>query len=461
MLATHGLYALAFLYGLALGNHHITILLLAPAFLYLVASTAGWRFLITRQALLAIPALLLGLGIYLYLPLRAGQDPLLNWGDPSTLQRFIWHVTGKQYQVNLFSSSLGHILEQLAYFLGLWIRQFTPLGAGLALLGIWTLWQRDRWLLWFTLLIVGFDVLYAINYEIASDIEAYYLPAFLVTALWLGWGVAALLAWIARWGEWSNRTALSLLLLVPVVILVTNYRRCDKSQYYIAYDYAMNTLKGIERGGLLLTQEWQLYSPLLYLQPVEGVRPDVAVIDTSLLRRSWYFQYLENRYPALMAAVREEADAFLEQLHLFEHDLPYDENEIQRRYVAVINALIAEGVASGSAYLTMPMEEGVGAGYQWVPQGLAFRLYADEQARPLSALDLNYRGLSDNTVYLEPEALHVRRNYALMLVNHGTYLATQEGPPAAIPFYLKAVELDPDCSLAHQLLADAHAAEGQ
>ena len=81
-------YIFAFTLGLSFTNHMTTILL-APAFLYLYFATQGfdsssWR----RVGVMALP-FLLGFSVYLYLPLRALQSPLMNWGDPVTLEKFL------------------------------------------------------------------------------------------------------------------------------------------------------------------------------------------------------------------------------------------------------------------------------------------------------------------------------------------------------------------------------------
>ena len=53
------------------------------------------------------------------------------------------------------------------------------------------------------------------------------------------------------------------------------------------------------------------------LRWVEGFRPDVAVINTNFLRRSWAFPMLQRDYPDLYRAAAPEIAAYLEQLDLF------------------------------------------------------------------------------------------------------------------------------------------------
>jgi hypothetical protein len=111
--------------------------------------------------------------------------------------------------------------------------------------------------------------------------------------------------------------ALALLAALP---LVANHAYADRSRYFIAEDYVANALDSVSPGGMLLTGDWQLYSPLLYSTQVEGRRPDVVSIDLHLLRRSWYFGYLKRRFPDTMARVRPQVRDFLQELIAWEHD---------------------------------------------------------------------------------------------------------------------------------------------
>ena len=81
----------AFTLGLGLGNH-LTIIFVAPAALVLLWSERQ-RWFRVRVLLPAILAFILGLSIYVYLPLAAAQRPPVNWGNPQTWRGFLWTVT--------------------------------------------------------------------------------------------------------------------------------------------------------------------------------------------------------------------------------------------------------------------------------------------------------------------------------------------------------------------------------
>lgn len=84
--------------GLALANHHFLAVLLAPA----LAPTAARALRARGQLVLWIAAafVLAGASVYLYLPLRAGADPVPNLGAPTTLSRFFWVVSAQVFQKN-------------------------------------------------------------------------------------------------------------------------------------------------------------------------------------------------------------------------------------------------------------------------------------------------------------------------------------------------------------------------
>jgi tetratricopeptide (TPR) repeat protein len=440
----------ALVYGLALGNHNLTIGLLAPAILF-------WLWINRRGlswSLIALSALALALGalIYLYLPWRAAQDPLLNWGDPHNLERLWWHVTGKQYRVNLFGGTPASMARELGAGLLLWAQQFTSLAVPLLLGGVWALWRRDRALTIFTLLIAIFGVSYAVIYEIADDRDAYYLASFLVSTLWLAAAWRWLSAWAmgtaaaavkdsgaarlrpgaraavapnrpkanrparggrnadarpaaldtegaapsARPAAWRRALPFALLLL-PLLALVWNGREDDHRHYTYPATYAQNALDEAGPNALILTGDWQLVAPLLTLQFVNQDRPDVAVVDVLLFQnRPWYHRQIELTQPALLAPVAAEHEAFLTKLRQFESDqLAAGDTEIQQRYTALWRALMASALATRPVYATPDAlghlrQFGLDLSSQALPGGVLLRILPQAPTQPPALAPLTW-----------------------------------------------------------------------
>src|SRR5437867_3833038 len=120
------LYVAAFVFGLALGVHHVTVALILPALGLIVYRTEGLRFFTSRRlmyaALISTGALV---AVYTYLPFAASRSPIINWGNPRSLQEIWWHVTGRQYRVFLsFSPSM--MGTQFVEFCRMLLREFGP-----------------------------------------------------------------------------------------------------------------------------------------------------------------------------------------------------------------------------------------------------------------------------------------------------------------------------------------------
>jgi len=106
------LYQAALALGLALANHHfIALLAIVPSLWLLVGIWKAWGW---RPFVWSIGFLSAGLLTYLYLPMRALQEPFLNLGDPSTPGRFVWVVTAQAFQKSISPNAVTPFGEGLA-----------------------------------------------------------------------------------------------------------------------------------------------------------------------------------------------------------------------------------------------------------------------------------------------------------------------------------------------------------
>jgi hypothetical protein len=462
------------LFGLALGAHHVTLILALPALLVLAFGTArrapvGWR----SGAACAAAALAAAVAVYAYLPWAASRATGLNWGDPRTLLRVAWHVSGRQYQsfFELDAASAGREARAYASILaGQFGPRWLPLAGALAAAGAVSLWRRDRLLLASLATLAAANAAYGLGYAIAEDKDAYYLPSVVALVLLAAAGAERV---VARTGAWSVA-----LLLVPAAAATGNWRFCDRSAYWIAEDYVTNVLDGVAPGGMLLTSDWQVHSPLLYAREVEGRRRDVVAIDVQLLRRTWYFDHLRRAFPGALDRARDAVDAFLEQLRAWERDpgrYARDatlNREINERFFAMILALVARHLEAAPVYATrevaLPafardpeLPPLLAARYALVPQGLVFELTPDRSFSAPPERPLRLRGLFDGSIPFGPEdvvSLKVRPAYLTMIASRGFYLAAHERHADAARAFREALALDPGFGPAREGLARAEAA---
>lgn len=358
-----------YLIGLTLTNHLTG--------LWTVIGACVTLLLIYRQRLFRIfPSLffffLLGLTPYLFLIIRARAGPLLAWGNPVNLERFWWHVTGRQYQVWMFSSSFNQVLANTGKGIILLLRSFGFVLLPVIIYGFLILYKRQRQFALGLTVTTIMSIIYAANYSI-PDIDAYYGPAVIPLAVFAGAGIDALFQ--------RFRRITYLVWVLPFVIIIFNFPLQNKRQHYIAYDQAVNTLQSADSNGIIITEWWDIYAPVFYLQEIEKIRPDVCIIDKELLRRSWYFKYLEKEYPWLVENSRMEVQRFLNHLDRFEHNQPYDPIVIQESYIALLRSFIINN-PERPAYTTFPLEADNDSrqlltGFNLVPTGVLFQVRTD------------------------------------------------------------------------------------
>ncbi len=107
-----------------------------------------------------------------------------------------------------------------------------------------------------------------------SDIfiwHRYYIPSYLMAALLAGVGTHWLI------GRIPSRLRF-LPLLIPAIGLLLGFREFDRSRYRIAEDFSRQLLASLPPGAHLSASDDNILFVLVYLQLVEGLRPDVNLI---------------------------------------------------------------------------------------------------------------------------------------------------------------------------------------
>jgi hypothetical protein len=476
------LYTASIVFGFALGVHHVTVALTLPALAVLVWKTQGWPFFTSKRLLFAAAVSILALiAVYSYLPWAAARSPLINWGNPRSLSAVWAHITGKQYQV-FFSFDPSLIGNQLVEFVSLLLREFgppwLPFVPVLAIIGFVQLFRRERVIFWFLGLVILADIGYGVSYVIAEDKDAYYLPAFVAFTIAAAFGLRWLfgLAKFKRESVAAPRlTTVLLILIVTACPLVANWSFNNRHQYFIAHDYVENIMRPMERGSLLLTLDWQVASPVLYTREVEHLRPDVKVVDVNLLRRLWYFDYLEHAYPDLVERSREEVDSFVAELKQWEADPQAYARDailaqrIQSKFQNMLVSLVTREMAVAPVYVTndavfqtderdKELTRWLTSKYQLVPHGLVFKLETGRGFHDPGVPQVETRGLADGTLKFEPDdvvTLKVLPAYKTMLVNRGRYLNLYGHYAEAIEAFGSVLKLDPNLELARKGLGES------
>jgi hypothetical protein len=402
------LVILALTFGLSLTNHLMTSLLV-PGVLVLLSAGGDWRLRL-RVALsrwkLALPALLLPLLLYAYLPIRSSQDPVMNWGTPSNFPDFWRHVRGWQYTAYFLTDVELSIMRLWGFATSqwvwlTWIVLLLAVGAG-ALLA-----RANSPIFYATLLTalltMGFGVAYGI-----SEIEPYQVPLYAMLLIWLGNAPPLLdrlpTSGTGPGGRQTNGTeprplygaiAAGVLGLIALLSVFLQYPRQNHSNDRLAELSVVNAFRYMEPNSIVLTDHWDFFfSPGYYLQQVRSMRPDVTVIDKSLVKYPWYLGQLEQLYPWLVANSRDLVEAFRVEQRKFVNGEPYDPNRINTLYLDLLTSFVERNADEHPVYIyfracpaNMPQElcenNQIAPSFRRAPSGLALRLWRELPAGTL------------------------------------------------------------------------------
>ena len=125
-----------------------------------------------------------------------------------------------------------------------------------------------------------------------------YVGSFYAFAVWIGLGFIQVKEWFEKVVKGAAGTYLAAalcFLAVPLLMAQQNWDDHDRSKKTIAPDLATNYLESCAPNAILFTVGDNDTYPLWYAQEVKGIRPDVRVINTSLLGTDWYINQLRYK----------------------------------------------------------------------------------------------------------------------------------------------------------------------
>jgi hypothetical protein len=301
----------AWVFGLGLGNH-LSLALLAPAGLVLFWSSCkkpGFLekpgFYLVRLIVVMGVAFLAGLAVYVVLPTRAAHQPAVNWGGADTWAGFVWLVSGRLYAPLAFGLPLAYLPGRLLAAASLLCRQVAWWGVPVAVIGLRALWTHDRPLALSSALGFVATTTYAVGYN-TTDSYVYLIPAALILAFWMAWGLGDILVMLYQSFQHSNvptfkrqlaiGCGLALLTFLP---LAYNFRDVDASGDLEAYNYGVAALASVEQGAVIVADGDRDTFALWYFRYAEGRRPDVAVVNGPMLPYPWYRESVRRWHPAV------------------------------------------------------------------------------------------------------------------------------------------------------------------
>lgn len=291
------------LLALTTGANAVTAAFFALAMLPLVVVALWRRALPFRSLGPAVLAALLGMLVWAYIPLAARDPDVVAWGRPTDWPSLRAYLSGADFQ----GKSVELLSSEFAAHLGAFVTWASRVGLlALPLLGLLGLAVRGRRILLPVSLLLLLNVGWYARYDPFSPGILDFL-GYLAAPLWfLAGGCALLCEWAHARGRVTHAAALLTLTAVVALASPSPWER-TRSADRVTRVLAEAALAELPPNAVLVVEADHHVAPLMYLQEVEGLRPDVVVLPLGLASSSWMWELLYRRHPDLAPfAVRGE-----------------------------------------------------------------------------------------------------------------------------------------------------------
>jgi len=426
---------------------HLGTFLVAPAVI-LLALLVNWRSLINLRFIFwGVVFLVIGISVHYYLMARAALNPAINEGDPETWDRMMYLLQRKQYGSRPMFPRSTDWSFQIGMFMNYFLDQYRtwPLSGAFAsvipmalgLYGAFMQFVREKktFLMMLVLFgITGFGLIVYLNFtnHEVRERDYFFTSAFHFFALWIGLGAGFVLELVRDALKEEEHPKLSPAFAAACIALVaiswlpakTYFFSHDRRGFYIASDYAYNMLQPLEKNSFVFTNGDNDTFPLWCTQAVDGVRPDVRVVNLSLLNTDWYVKQLRDEEPKVPMDVSDQTLAEIgTRGYLFDdRGEPEAVNTWMVRNIMRAN----KGPAEKPAYLAVTVPNHMGLDARMKLEGLVYRVYDDSVSVKIDTAAVRrdlydifkYRGLftHDGTYLDKPfkdeNAYRLTQNYA-------------------------------------------------
>jgi tetratricopeptide (TPR) repeat protein len=284
--------------GLGLAIHTEMLLIIPPLLLGMILKKQyqGRQTLITF--FFGTGFVLLGLLLYLYIPIRASAPTAISWGHPSTFLPLKGFLTQSEFGNKIFGRSQPAIWFFIRKAFDYLIRDYSLTGILLGLAGIiWLAW-KNRIFTAFTGLIALGNLFLAVAYghpeRMEPEYSSFLLPLYLVWGLWMAAGIYWISGAISLIGNtvsasrrllWLRRIlqSLAVLLLIGIILQsgikngeVINGMKTDSPR-----KFGKALLAQLPPHSIVLVRSVYTDFILLYLQQVEGERKDITLLSSN------------------------------------------------------------------------------------------------------------------------------------------------------------------------------------
>ena len=233
--------------------------------------------------------------------------------------------------------------------------------------------RKDFWVNFLLFFFTGLAIVIYLNQRGAQPRERdyAYVGSFYAFAIWIGVGVI----WVKEQMQKLMKAPIAnyasaglCILCVPVLMATQEWDDHDRSNKTLARDMARDYLESCPKDAILFSSEDNDTYPLWYAQEVEGIRPDVRIVITTLIGSDWYMNQLRYKInqsaPTDVIFSREQIAGSRRDLVLCTDKLPgfdknkyYDLYDMMKNYVGSDDPRYTTQLEDGDTYNILPSKK--------------------------------------------------------------------------------------------------------
>ncbi|MCD4653394.1 DUF2723 domain-containing protein [bacterium] len=211
----------SFLSGIAV-THHLTYVFFLPGLTYVFLKTILKKKQKLKLVSISLVFFLLGLSLYVYLPIRETCIPVLVWGESSKLSGFITLITASEETTGSLISGISDLdsIQKRAIIIGnILNKSLSILGLILACLGIVALWKKSLDYIAISLTVLVLLTFSVIVYN-SNETASFYLPGILLIWVFSVMGFYSMILWMRNFRSKITVTLSHGLLFLPLCLLI-------------------------------------------------------------------------------------------------------------------------------------------------------------------------------------------------------------------------------------------------
>ena len=295
--------------GLSLGNHLTIIAIIVPLFCIFIKQ---FKLDLKKYTYIAYGTIA-GLISYIYIPIRAAQNPPINWGGADTFDGFIWLITAAPYREYVLGVDQSLLFSRLLQYTQILFVQFNPLGIFLCIIGGLAIYRKEPKLffpLTFSTIILS---IYSLAYN-SVDFEVLMLPALMIISIGISIGFLHILYLIKTTTLIEQRYlnilsmaifSLAIIMILPAFSIYSNFKSLNQTQINPAISYIDEMIENIPPKSVILANTDKEVFSLWYAQYILNPEHDIKVIALPLMQYDWYRSQIKLLFPNNIPEISE------------------------------------------------------------------------------------------------------------------------------------------------------------